>query len=70
MTRTNDAKEGSSNKKHSIEQMDDDSTSKRTSLQDDKHETATANEQQDTEDWMDIEMIPDSPNDRDDNMSE
>ena len=69
-TRTNDANEGSTNKKHSIEPMDDDSTTKRISLQHGKHETATANEQYDTEDWMDIEMIPDSPNDPDYNMSE
>ena len=69
-TRTNAANEGSSNKKHSIEQLDHDSTTKRISLQHDKHETATANVQHNTEDWMDVEMIPDSPNDRDDNMSE
>ena len=67
-THTNDANEGSSNKKHSMEPMDDDCTTKQISLQ--HYEIATSNEQHGTQDWMDDEIIPDSPNDRDDMMSE
>ncbi len=52
-----------------MEPIDDDSITKRISLQH-YNETATTNEQRDAEDWMVVEIIPDSPNDRDDNMSE
>eukprot|EP00804_Cyclotella_cryptica_P015217 CCRYP_000749-RA/>CCRYP_000749-RA protein AED:0.02 eAED:0.02 QI:387/1/1/1/1/1/3/1737/1030 len=67
---TNGADKGISEKKHSIGAIDDDSNTKRISLEHGKNEATRVHEQHDAEDVMDIEMIPDSPNDRDENMSE